>query len=121
MQQTPTEVRDGLLAVIVTQSDSTSVVSIAGELDMANVKTLAAQIESCEAAELGQIVIDLDALEFIDSTGLALLVNAHHRLNQNGSECLQMVPSRALVVRRVMETTGLDQMLPFRNGAGGQA
>lgn len=118
MLPTAKEVQDGLLAVAINESDSTHVISLAGELDMANVKTLATELEACEAAEPRQIIVDLDALEFIDSTGIALLVNAHHRLNENGSERLKMVPSRALVVQRVMKTTGLDTVLPFHRGDG---
>jgi anti-sigma B factor antagonist len=112
---TPTEVRDGLLAAVVTRTDSTYVVSLAGELDMANAGTLAVQLEQCEAGGADRIVLDLAALEFIDSTGITLLVGAHQRLNRNGSEAFQLIPSQALAVRRVIETTGLHEVLPFQD------
>lgn len=113
MRLTPTEVRDGLLAVVVAETNSTHVIALAGELDMANAKTFATQVEACEAEGAEAIVIDLRALEFVDSTGLALFVAAHRRLNDGAEQRLRIIPSPAPAVTRVLATTGLDAVLPL--------
>jgi anti-sigma B factor antagonist len=110
------EVRDGLLTVVVARNGSAHTIALSGELDMANVDTFAARLEASEAEGADSIVIDLSALKFVDSTGIATLVAADHRLNQDGRRRLTMIPSRALAVTRVMETTGLDATLPFVDG-----
>lgn len=107
------EVRDGLLTVVVARTGSVHTIALSGELDMANADTFAARLEVSEAEGAESIVIDLSTLQFVDSTGIALLVAADHRLNQDGRRRLTIVPSPAPAVTRVMETTGLDATLPF--------
>lgn len=106
------EVRDGMLRVRIKTEDSGSTLALAGELDMANAATLASELERAEEAGATPITVDLRELEFIDSTGIAVLVAAHRRLN-DGSDRIRLVRSRASGVRRVMDVTGLDSELPF--------
>ena len=105
------ELSDGMLAVRVDVDGSAQIIALRGELDMANAATFAAALEAAEA-EAGSITIDMRELEFIDSTGIAVLVAAHRRLN-DGRVRFRLVRSEAAGVRRVMEVTGLDRELPF--------
>lgn len=91
-------------------------IALAGELDMANAATLASELEAAEAAGARAIIVDMRELEFIDSTGIAVLVGAHRRLNGGEQERVRLVQSRADSVRRVMSLTGLDEELPFVSG-----
>ncbi len=111
------EVRDGMLTVRVETEDAGCVLSLTGELDMANAATLAAELERAEGDGATPITVDMRELEFIDSTGIAVLVAAHRRLN-DGSERIRLVRSRADGVRRVMDVTGLDRELPFVGSDG---
>ena len=107
------ETFDGTLIISVDgDAESPCRIAIAGELDLANAKTLSAELERVCADGGVDVIFDLSGLEFIDSTGLALLVEAHHRFN-DGSERLRFVPSDAAGVKRVLEVTGLDATLPF--------
>jgi anti-sigma B factor antagonist len=106
------EVRDGTLTVRVSSDGSARTIALAGELDMANASTLAAELERAETEGATSITVDLRELEFIDSTGIAVLVSAHRRLN-DGAERVRLVRSEALEVQRVMDVTGLDRELPF--------
>ena len=110
-EPTPSEVRDGQLAVRVSRDDSVWTLALSGELDLANTETLADQLEKAERGG-GVIVLDMTELEFIDSTGIALLVATHRRLNGD-ADCFRLVGSEGKAVCRVMALTGLDTGLPF--------
>lgn len=108
------EVRDGMLTLRVSIDARAQTLALAGELDMANASTLASELEALEASADGEaITIDLRELEFIDSTGIAILVAAHRRANAAGESRLRFVRSHATGVQRVMDVTGLEKELPF--------
>jgi anti-sigma B factor antagonist len=109
----PPEIQDGTLSIRVLEEDSVRTLALIGELDMANAGTLAAQLEQTTD---GELVLDLSELEFIDSTGIALLVAAHRRLNSGDSVRFRLIGSESLAVQRVMTLTGLDAELPFSGG-----
>ena len=108
-EATPPEIQDGTLSIRIIEEDSVRTLALAGELDLANTGTLAAQLD--QRTE-GELVLDMSALEFIDSTGLALLVATHRRLNGNGAVGFRLIGSESLAVQRVMALTGLESELP---------
>jgi anti-anti-sigma factor len=86
------------------------VVSLAGEMDASNVGCARDAIDAAATGERDQIlVVDLSALEFIDSAGIALLVRL--AAEDRDSDRLRIVPSEALAVSRVMHLTGLYSTL----------
>lgn len=96
------------------------VVALAGELDASNVagaRGVLADVMTDGAEEI--VVIDLSALEFIDSSGVALLVSLA-QTDPDGST-LRVVPSEALAVSRVLQVTGVDKMLQFARERPAQA
>ena len=110
-------IRDGTLVVRTSNRDSVCTLALSGELDLANAETLAAELSKAEGGGAGQIVLDMTQLEFIDSTGIALIVSAHQRLNNGDGERFCLVGSKGPAVRRVMKVTGLDSGLPFIQAA----
>lgn len=108
-EATPPEIQDGTLSIRIIEEDSVCTLALAGELDLANTATLAAQLDGRTA---GELVLDMSELEFIDSTGIALLVATHRRLNRNGAVRFRLIGSENLAVQRVMELTGLESGLP---------
>jgi anti-sigma B factor antagonist len=104
------DISDGTLVVRRAQDADAEVVSLCGELDLANAGT--AEAELSEALSKGaKVVIDMRELEFIDSTGIALLVGA---LGHNGDGArLSFIPSESPAVTRVLELTGLAERLPL--------
>lgn len=82
-----------------------------GEIDLASAGKLQAAI-----AELsGQVVtIDLRGVEFIDSTGLAMLIKEHDRLGESGGELKLVVQEKGPVVR-LFELTGVAQSFQLSN------
>jgi anti-anti-sigma factor len=109
-ESTPSEIQDGTLSVKIAEGNGVCTVSVAGELDLANATTLR---HALERAAGGELVLDMSELEFIDSTGIALLVAAHHRLNGNGDVGFRLIGSEYPSVCRVMALTGLEAELPF--------
>jgi anti-sigma B factor antagonist len=105
------DISDGTLAVRTAKDQGTCVVSLRGELDLANVATAEAALNDALEAPEARVVVDLRGLEFIDSTGIALLVGA---LSQNGDRArLRFIPSESPAVTRVLELTGLAERLPL--------
>jgi anti-sigma B factor antagonist len=79
-------------------------VQVEGELDLA----VARQLEEAlvrVGGERRQIVIDLEGCEFIDSTGIAAIVNAHNRLAEQGGRVVACAPSAQVL--RVLSVSGL--------------
>jgi anti-anti-sigma factor len=58
------------------------------------------------------VVLDMTGLEFIDSTGIALLVATLSRDDAEDPR-VRFVPSAALAVTRVLDLTGVGERLPL--------
>jgi anti-anti-sigma factor len=85
-----------------------TVLELFGELDVATSQALEAELARVSDAEL--LVIDLRALDFIDSTGLGVLVRTHHHAKEQGQEFA--VVKGAGQVERLLGLTGLSEQLP---------
>ena len=62
------------------------VVGLQGELDLASAPQFESEIDSPEVASCATVVVDLDDLQFIDSTGLRLIFSAHARSQERGQQ-----------------------------------
>jgi anti-sigma B factor antagonist len=105
------DIADGTLVVRTAKEGDTHVISLCGELDLANAGTAETALEASLAVDASRVVVDMRELEFIDSTGIALLVAT---LGNNDSEDkVRFIPSAAPAVTRVLELTGLSERLPL--------
>jgi len=102
------DIADGTLEVRTAIEDGTRVVSLSGELDLSNAETAETALREAREAD-APLIIDMRELEFIDSTGIALLVGI---IGGEGTE-IRFVPSDSPSVTRVMELTGLAGRLPL--------
>jgi len=96
-------------SVIVSTDGDRSTVALRGELDLSGVDRARQAIEEAEAAASPLLVLDLSELEFIDSTGLEVLLRAARRAHDDGRRLIVRRPSR--YVRRLLELTAIDQSL----------
>ena len=88
------------------------VLTIRGEIDMASGATLARELYAAERPLLRRLVLDLAALDSIDSTGIHVLLHAQGRAESNGHVLvLTNVPAH---VQRLFSLTGLDAPLIIR-------
>ena len=102
------DIADGTLEVRTAIEDGTRVVSLSGELDLSNAETAETALQEARK-ESAPLIVDMRELEFIDSTGIALLVGI---IGSEGPEA-HFVPSDSAAVTRVMELTGLAGRLPL--------
>lgn len=85
------------------------VLHVSGELDMATAPTLRQQVVALVSHGAIDLVINLDGVEFIDSTGLGVLVGAVKRIRTAGGE-LRVVCSRKHLLS-LFEITRLTRIL----------
>lgn len=105
------EIADGTLVVRSSENGDSRVIAFAGELDLANAATAESALEGSLADTTTPVVVDMRELEFIDSTGIALLVSALGR--NEGEARISFIPSDSPAVTRVLELTGLAERLPL--------
>ena len=100
-----------------TEGDSIFIV-LAGELDASSCPAVEAKLADADGDGDGLVVVDLREVNFIDSTGIALLVRAM-RASAEDSDRLRVVPSRSRDVQRLLEICGMDQALPILEDPAG--
>ena len=83
----------------------------AGELDVSTVPDLRDELVELRRAGFKRLILDLSKLEYIDSTGLRLVLHLDAEARQDGFE-LRLVPGGA-AVQRVFELTDTADRLPF--------
>lgn len=96
-------------SVSVSTDGATATVALRGELDMSGVDRAREAIEQAESGEPALVVLDMSQLDFIDSTGLEVMLRAARRAHDNGRRLVVARPSR--YVRRLLELTAIDQSL----------
>jgi len=91
------------------EDDGTTLVAVAGELDLHRVPALADALH----AAAGHVVVDLQEVRFLDSTTLALLVREHRRRQAVGLELTVRVGEQTPTT--VFAITGIDRILTLRS------
>jgi len=88
-------------------------IRVEGELDLAVADRLQECVDRIDS-EHAAILINLEGCEFIDSTGIALIVAAHKQRMERGQRLVVCAPSDQVL--RVFSITGLmDNGLVFEN------
>ncbi len=88
-----------------------AIIVVSGELDLASGPELEQVIEGVSGSASQLLVIDLRELDFMDSTGLSVIVRAHQRLADDGRR-LGLVRGSAQV-QRLLDLTGVADRLPL--------
>lgn len=96
------------LRLDVSDRDGWSVLEVGGEVDMATAPRLREQLIKLVNAERYRIVVDLQGVDFIDSTGLGVLIGALKRVRSHDGD-LALVCTEPRIVK-VFEITGLNQV-----------
>ncbi|HYG96485.1 MAG TPA: STAS domain-containing protein [Solirubrobacterales bacterium] len=107
MNPTPFEVKVGDL------EHGVRTIFVRGELDLSTAPTLEGPLEEALSSDEGSVLIDLSQCEFIDSTGIALIVRAWQRLSGGENGRALVICSQNDQVRRVLEITGLELSIPL--------
>ena len=98
------------LHIDIAQRNGVTILSVLGEVDLATAPILDEQISAAEAGDASRIVVDLDRVSFMDSSGLQVLL-AHVLSKQNGSRL--QVTRGSPQVARLFTVSGMLDQLPF--------
>ena len=100
----------GLFRVTARREGERAVVALAGELDLAGVPRLEEALGEARRAARS-LTIDLTDLDFIDSSGLGVLLRFNNAAL--GDEFVYTVIAAPPPVHRAFVLSGLDHALPF--------
>jgi anti-sigma B factor antagonist len=102
---------DDLLNLRVAFAEGTFLITVYGEMDLSNAEEFEQLLRQAEASDARQIVVDLSALHFIDSTGIKALFLAAERSRADGNRlAILRGPDE---VERAIDLCGLADLLPF--------
>jgi anti-anti-sigma factor len=85
------------------------VLSVAGELDLATAPKVRERLAAAVDSGATEIVVDLRAVTFMDSIGLAAVLHARSRLREGGRLALVVAPDS--YVHLVLEIAGMPRAL----------
>jgi anti-sigma B factor antagonist len=93
-------------------TDGVIVVTVAGEVDMATAGLLWQALEdACDrAGSAGCVVVDMADTTFIDSSGLAVLIRTHKRLDHRPGSVI--IRRTAETIRQVLKISAVDEFIP---------
>lgn len=103
----------------VRQEPGATVIAVSGELDLASSPVLHEEVTRLLSAAEPRIVLDLRQLDFMDSTGVSVLVRAHHAAQATGTE-LCLVQGRPQV-QRLLTLTGVAERFTILKAPGDAA
>jgi anti-sigma B factor antagonist len=94
---------------LVVPADADAVVTVAGELDMFRAPAFEAVLDRSIDQGARSVVVDLDGVNFIDSSGISVIVGAAARLHE--AEGSLSVVYGDPQVRRIFEILTLDKVV----------
>jgi len=97
------------LRISVAHEDERVVLALDGELDMASAPLLERAVEDPALAVKPLVVLDLQRLEFIDSTGLRIILAARKLCGERDQELA--VTQGSEQVERLLSVTGMAEHL----------
>jgi anti-sigma B factor antagonist len=103
--------RRGALTIRSERREETHLVEPLGEIDLAVTDLLDEEMQRAEATDARTILLDLEGLEFIDCTGIRLLLQIRERSQADGDRLrIQHTPQH---VHRLIRIAGVEEMLPL--------
>ncbi len=112
--------RESLLSVdatgagpfVVATGPRATVITLSGEFDIATVREVGSAVDALLATNPTDVVMDMAGLEFIDSSGIALLLRIYTQVVKEACGSLRVAnPSDA--ARRTFELSGLTEAFGF--------
>jgi anti-sigma B factor antagonist len=101
------------LGIDVSKVDSHAVVGVAGEIDVYTAPKLREKLIELVSEGTYDVVVDLEKVDFLDSTGLGVLVGALKRVKaHDGSLSLVCTQDKIL---KIFKITGLTKVFPIHS------
>jgi anti-sigma B factor antagonist len=105
-----------LCSMRVEKQLGTTTILLHGEFDLACAERFEEELGRALDSETEKLVLDLRGLEFIDSTGLRMLVKLHNLADQD--HFVYTVLARDGQVGLILHQSGLDRVLPVVDPSG---
>jgi anti-sigma B factor antagonist len=86
------------------------IVSVEGDLDIATAGDLHEHVLSAVDAHGPWLILDLSRLEFMDSSGLNVVINAYRTVKEHGGSLALAAPNER--VTKVVRLVGLHRQVP---------
>jgi anti-sigma B factor antagonist len=99
------------LTVDSRQEGSRTVVVVHGEIDVYTAPTLRERLNELVSAGRNDLIVDMQGVDFLDSTGLGVLVGGLKRVRSLDGE-LQLVCGQEKILK-VFRITGLTKVFPI--------
>ncbi len=99
------------LSVRIAELEGWALVRVGGDLDITTGPRLREQLVAVVTSGQPRIILDLDDVGFIDSTGLGIVVGMLKRTRSHGGD-LRLVCTQP-AVRKVFQITALDHTIPL--------
>lgn len=103
------------LKITVANSSTRRTVRLEGSCDLATAPALRQTLQGMVPPDVEAVVLDVRELEFIDSTGLGVVLGAMRRLREGGGTL--SIAGATGPVKRVLEITDLDKVIPLVDAA----
>ncbi len=104
------------LTVTSRQEGGRTVISVSGEIDVYTAPSLRERLNELVGSGYYDLIVDMEAVEFLDSTGLGVLVGGLKRVrSHDGSLRLVCAQEKILKVFRI---TGLTKVFPIHATLG---
>jgi anti-anti-sigma factor len=111
-------VTDKLVELEIERRGETVVARVSGELDIAGAPDTGDRIADAVDTSARALVVDMTPLEFIDSSGIAMLFGLARRLSSRRQELLVVAPA-GTAVKRVLEIVEFDRAAPIHDELDG--
>lgn len=95
-------------SVSVTAADGVATVRVAGDLDAFTSPQLRTALCELEAQGARHVTLDIGRTDFVDSTGLSVLVGGLKRLRDSGGDMVVKSPTASTL--RLFDITGLRRI-----------
>ena len=105
------------LTLATNEVDGATIIAVGGEIDVYTAPKLRDKITELVSAGVYDIIVDMEAVEFLDSTGLGVLVGGLKKVRaHDGSLQLICTQDRLLKIFRI---TGLAKVFVIHDSADG--
>jgi len=95
----------------VQQQDDRAVVHVSGEIDLATCPQLRDVLAELVDRGIYHLVVDLEQVSFLDSSGIGVLMGVYRRIREHGGSLRLTAPSAQ--VRRVLDLTRVTMVVPI--------
>lgn len=90
---------------------TTWAVRVVGEIDLSNAREVIDDVSGALPHDTPRVVLDLSTTAYVDSAAIAGLFRLAERVQQRRQQLQVVVPLHS-PIRKVIELTGLDQLVP---------